>query len=123
MKDLNKFHAILLNVSFADSKFPEKFNIFNKVEFENSDWIVYGVEVDEDSAAAIQSNMIEGKYFNHMYNEKELIIIYKERIFKVTKDQSTWKEADEYGKSIDIPEDQLNFKPFRFEDEDEYFKN
>ncbi len=121
MNNENIFHAILLNVSFQDPKFPEKFKVFNKIEFENSDWIVFGVEVDESASVEIQKNMIEGKNFNHMYNEDQLIIIYKEKIFKVSKDNSTWEEAVAFGKSLDIPEDQLNFRPFKFEDEEEYF--
>lgn len=121
----NIYHAILLNVSFDNPDYPLSLKVINKIEFENSDWVVYCVEIPEDEVEKrileIQERMVIGKFFNHVYNADKLIVIFKDKIFRLAKDTSTWNDAVNYGRSIGIPEDQLNFKPFNFEDEREYF--
>jgi hypothetical protein len=60
--------------------------------------------------------MVDGFYF-HFYKGDDLIIIFKERIFRVKTDMATWKEVIEYGKTLNIPAKQLDFYPCRVEDE------
>ncbi|MDQ7021699.1 MAG: hypothetical protein Q9M91_07855 [Candidatus Dojkabacteria bacterium] len=119
------YHGILLNKSFKDNTFLLTYKSFSTKVFENSDWIVYGIEINdkeiENQIKLIQKNMIRGKYFNHVYNDERLVIIYKDKIFDVTSHISSWKNAIEYGKSLGIDEDQLNFWPNRFQDEVHYF--
>jgi len=53
----------------------------------------------------LQENMVKGKFYFHFYRDDELIVAFKERIFKVPTDKNTWKEMIEFGKSIGIPEE------------------
>jgi hypothetical protein len=57
-------------------------------------------------------------FYCHFYRGEELVVVFKERIFKANAcDKSTWAEILEYGKSIHIPEAQLDFLPCKIEDE------
>jgi len=58
------------------------------------------------------------EFYFHFYRDNELIIVYKDKIFKISPDKSTWIDAITYGKRLNISEKQLDFIPNRFEDED-----
>lgn len=60
-------------------------------------------------------------FYNHLYNDEILIVIFKKKIFRVNSHKSSWKEIIEYGLSFDIPIEQLDFWPNRFQDELHYF--
>lgn len=78
--------------------------------------IAVGAEGLENTILFLQNNMLPGYYF-HLYRNGELIVAFKEKIFRINTDKSTWKEAIEYGKSLGIPENQLDFFPCHIEDE------
>lgn len=61
-------------------------------------------------------------YYAHLYNDNELIVVFKEKVFHVTPHRSTWTPIIEYGRMLHIPESQLTFWPNRFQDETNYFK-
>jgi hypothetical protein len=112
------YHAILVNVSFSESNFPTKFKIFAKRK--TNDWLIYGVTITDKDIPIIQQN-IKQKFYAHAYNNKELIIIFSNKIFHVTKDPATWTKAIKHGVYHGIPKEQLDFIPNKFEDEEDYF--
>lgn len=95
------YHFILIDQEFTDHGFPETFNIF--AQKQDGSWKIYGVEVPKDSLersiADIQKNMKAGTWYAHGYNENELIVIFKEKIFRVKPEPSEWDEIVEYGKA------------------------
>lgn len=117
------YHGILVNMAFIDQNYPNKFSIFNKLIAE--DWIIYGIVVDDIDKAImdIQNNMRSDQdFYAHLYNDEDLIVVFKKKYFKATSHESSWKEIIEYGKKLTIPEEQLDFWPNRFQDEIHYFK-
>ena len=56
-------------------------------------------------------------FYAHFYRDSELIIVYKDRVFNVGTEKSSWKEAIEYGKLLGIPANQLDFYPCNVADE------
>jgi hypothetical protein len=56
-------------------------------------------------------------YYAHFYRDEELIVVFPRKIFRITPNRETWTRAVDYGKSLRIPEQELDFKPCRFEDE------
>jgi hypothetical protein len=117
---MSDYHGILVDKSLNDQGFLKKFEILSK-RFSNSrSWFLLKVRVAsskiDKAIKEIQQNLKEN-YYAHFYREGELIIVFKQRVFKVKPDESTWKEAVEYGLSVGIPMDQLDMKPHRFEDE------
>ncbi len=68
----------------------------------------------------MQQNTKSG-WYGHFYNDQELIVVFKDQVFKVAPHKSTWTPIIEYGQTLGIPEDQLDFWPNRFQDEIHYF--
>lgn len=118
------YHAIILNKQFKDPEYPKEFETFAiKI---SGDWTIYGVKVEdedlEDFIKEIQEETIPNEpWYAHAYNDDELIVIFKEKVFRVTPHKSTWQPVFDYGITLDIPEDQLTFWPNRFQDERHYF--
>ncbi|HKC04869.1 MAG TPA: hypothetical protein VKC54_03290 [Patescibacteria group bacterium] len=117
------YHGILIDQEFKNPLFPENFEVFSIKQ--DGDWKIYGVEIQEIGGVIenIQKNMkSNAPWYAHLYNDKELIVIFKNKIFKVRPHKSTWTEVFNYGKSLNIPEKQLDFWPNRFQDEEHYFR-
>ena len=120
----NKFHGILLDVSFLDRHYPESFSIFAHKQM--GDWGLYGIEVPRDdlenTVLNIQTQMrTDQPFYNHLYDDEAVIAIFKKRAFRVTSHISSWKDIQQYGLTLDIPMEQLDFWPNRFQDEIHYF--
>ena len=60
-------------------------------------------------------------YYSHFYNDEEMIVIFKDKVFKIKPHISTWTPIIDYGKTLGIPKEQLDFWPNRFQDEIHYF--
>jgi len=118
------FHGILLDVSFVDQHYPETFSLF--AHKKSGDWGLYGVKVPRDelenTVLSIQANMRADKqFYNHLYDDEVLIVIFKTRVFRAKAHCSSWADIQQYGISLDIPIAQLDFWPNRFQDEVHYF--
>ena len=123
---MNKYHGILLDTEFTDPNYLSQFRVFAKKKSNRNPWTAYGVIVSGDmldeTVREIQSLLIpNAPYYTHLYNEDEVIVIFKERFFKVTYDKKTWDEVLNFGNSLGIPKNQMDIKPCRFEDEEKYF--
>jgi hypothetical protein len=65
--------------------------------------------------------LADGRFYNHLYDDEVLIVIFKTRVFRATAHCSSWAAIQQYGISLDIPVAQLDFWPNRFQDEIHYF--
>jgi hypothetical protein len=118
------YHGIIIDKEFNDPNLYQSFKVFNQKR--SGKWKIYGIEIDDsilkDTITKIQENMKKDEpWYAHLYNGKDLIIIFKERVFYIKSDKSTWVPALELGKQLKIPEKQLDFHPNKFEDENNYF--
>jgi len=119
------FHGILVNMAFTDRSFPIQFIRF--AQKTAGDWVLYGVEISrehlEHSIGQIQAAMREdAPFYAHLYDDEMLVVIFKNKVFKVTSHASSWDEIFRYGKGVYIPAEQLDFWPNRFQDEPHYFE-
>jgi len=121
----NMFHGILVDVAFIDRSYPEIYSLFAREK--NGDWTLYGIEVPrnnlENAVADIQTHMrADEPFYAHLYDDEEVIAIFRTRIFRVTPHISSWEDIRSYGMKLNIPIEQLDFWPNRFQDELHYFK-
>jgi hypothetical protein len=119
------FHGILVDAALLDRGYPETFPIF--AHKKAGDWDSYGIEIPRENIEAavrdIQSHMqAVGGFYAHLYDDEVLIVIFKPRIYLATPNSSSWREIQQYGLTLDIPLEQLDFWPNRFQDEIHYFK-
>lgn len=120
------YHGIILNEEFVDPDFVKTFKFFAKRKSSTNSWILYGIEVKDsqlqEAVSQIQVNIKAGEpYYAHLYNDKEVVVIFKDKVFRVTPHESSWNKIKEFGRTLKIPEDQLDFWPNRFQDERHYF--
>ncbi len=119
------FHGILVDMAFIDRRYPETFSIF--AQEKSGDWTLYGIEVPrndlENAVVNIQTHMRTDEHFYaHLYDDEVVVVIFKTRVFRVTPHISSWGDIQQYGMTLEIPVEQLDFWPNRFQDELHYFK-
>lgn len=117
---MEEWHGILVDVSQKDKSIFKSLKILGKKKSSNNDWTLYRIGVPSKDInkviLQIQNNMLDNFYF-HFYRDNELLVVFEKKIFRIKTDKSTWKKTVEYGKSISIPERQLDFYPCSVEDE------
>lgn len=129
---MKMYHGILVDKSLTNQGIISNLKVIGKKK--SGSWTLLKIEIGEKNldktVKLLQKYMSDGKFYFHVYGNDEIIAVFKNRIFKMKctnvpkersyalADKSTWKDAIEYGKAIGIPEKQLDFYPFRFEDEE-----
>lgn len=121
------YHGIILDAEFTDPAYPLSYHVFAKRKSADSPWMLFGIEInDQDIEHAIldiQKYMkSSAPYYAHFYNDHGLIVVFKEKVFRVKPHIITWSPIIEFGKTLHIPASQLTFWPNRFQDEMHYFK-
>lgn len=119
------YHGIIIDQEFKNKNFPGKFKIFAKKQ--DGSWGIFGIEIEDSLLNKviedIQKNMDNSDpWYAHLYNDVDLLVIFKNQVIKVKPHKSTWGPIIEYGKKLNIPEHQLDFWPNRFQDERHYFE-
>lgn len=123
----SEYHGIVLNISQKDKSIFKCLQVIGRKKALMGLITFYKIKIDlnqiDDVIRNIQSNMacsfgpIKQEFYAHFYRANELIIAYKDKLFNVTTDRTTWAEAISHGKSLNIMEKQLDFTPCKFEDE------
>jgi hypothetical protein len=123
----DEYHGIVLNISQKDKSIFKWLQVIGCRKALLGLITQYKIRIDLDQIEGlitdIQSNMANNigpfkqEYYAHFYKDTELIIVYRDKSFKVTTDRSTWAEAVSYGRSLNILEKQLDFTPCKFAEE------
>ena len=72
-------------------------------------WHLYAVIVTEVDIELLSKNIQSGWYM-HFWKDRKVIAIFHDKKFEFDfDDKSTWEAAIEYGLSIGIPKEQLDF--------------
>jgi len=116
-----QYHAILLDTEFKDAKFIKKWKELGRKHSRTNNWWQIKVEVPENMLKELitegQKQLLSDKFYFQVYRNNEVIIVFPKKIFHLTADRTKWKKLMEYGKSLGIPDDQMDIKPVRFEEE------
>lgn len=78
----------------------------------DGDWVLHDVLVDEAQASEIGKHLSDGPWYIHLWQsgEDDFLILFKDKSFRVkSSDPKSFADAIAYGKSIGIPEEQLDF--------------
>lgn len=121
------FKGVIIEESLGDKSILDNFKIINtKVEAVTAEhqtpwlkqWTLHTIEVPEaevDSISEQVSSAIDKdhpSWYADYKNDKYHFIIYAGKVFKVDLANPTlYKDAKNYGISIGIPEDQVDFAP------------
>lgn len=115
------FHAIIVDKGLKNKKIFENFRILGNKKSDTDRWTLYKIEIKKDglesSISTLQKAMVDGPYYFHLYAKELLIIVFKNKLFKVSPKKNSWQKAIAYGESLGIPKKQLDFSPANFEKE------
>lgn len=75
-------------------------------------WILHSIQIDESSIKELSESLNDEPWYIHLWEQgkDKVTVIFKNKIFILSfSDKSTWTDAVNYGKSLGIPAEQLDF--------------
>lgn len=78
----------------------------------DEDWVLHDVSVNEKQIEKFGRYLNNGPWYMNFWkdNKEDMIVVFKDKSFRIKySDKRTWQEAIEYGKTLGIPEEQLDF--------------
>ena len=102
--------GIIIENSLADKSIITDAEIIRT--WEDRSWKLREVKVSKEWAENFGKYLNDGPWYVHFWEPEsdDVLIVFKNKNFTIKhSDKSTWAEAIEYGKSIGIPEEQLDF--------------
>lgn len=105
------YKGVVIKESLANPDILSGFKVLRTETTDDSEWHIYWVEADERGLESIKDNIADNRWYAHFADGGLGIVVFKDKIFRMdTKDKNTWAEAVEYGKSIGIPSEQMDFE-------------
>ena len=104
------FKGTVVENSLVDKKVLESINI--EKTYQSGDWILYDVLVNEQQIVRLSKSLANGSWYMHFWEpgNDDIKVVFRNKIFDIKfSDKSTWTDAVAYGKSIGIPDEQLDF--------------
>lgn len=80
--------------------------------WQDEEWVLHDVLVDEDKAEKLARYLNDGPWYIHLWQEggDTVTVVFKNKTFRLKySDKDSWHEAVEYGRSLGIPGEQLDF--------------
>jgi hypothetical protein len=80
--------------------------------WEDGNWKLHQVRIKREAALGLADHLVEGPWYIHFWvpGQDDVLVVFKHKLFDIKhSDRSSWKDAVTYGKSIGIPEEQLDF--------------
>lgn len=102
------YKGVIIKSSLKDPNILEGFKVIRQEVDE--DWELYTVEATREQLEQLSHELDEGKWYAHFWQNRDIIVVYKNKIFEFNfDDKASWKPAIDYGLSIGIPSEQLDF--------------
>ncbi|HVM58947.1 MAG TPA: hypothetical protein VMT80_01290 [Candidatus Paceibacterota bacterium] len=99
--------TIVLN-SLDSPSVLDEIEILNRTKDE--DWELVDIHATREQILQLSKHLVPGPWYMHFWNGDDVLVVFKERYFDIKySDKTTWIPAVAYGKSIGIPEEQLDF--------------
>lgn len=106
----------MLKGTIVENSLQDK-SILDEVEIVQSwnssgGWKLHDIRVEENKALKFGKYLIVGPWYVHFWEpgQDKVLVVFRNKIFEILhSDKSTWTDAIQYGKSLGIPEEQLDF--------------
>jgi len=80
--------------------------------WQDGTWKLHQVSLDRTQALKLADYIVEGPWYMHFWKPgaDDVLVVFKNETFDIKhSDKSTWQDALARGKSIGIPDEQLDF--------------
>ena len=122
MSSADEYHGIIVREGIRDQAVLDKMTVLGPKN--GKEWTLVKVGVKSDAISKIirliQTNLLSENsipYYVHFYRDDELIVVFPEKVFHLSTDEKSWREAVTYGESLGVPKDELDFRPCRVQQE------
>lgn len=103
------YKGVIVEQSLTDTVILSSLDIQNRNVIDAQNWIEMTVFVTEEQIEKLSSLLRDGWYM-HFWCGRSVKVLFKNKVFEINyDDKSTWKSAVDYGMSIGIPYEQLDF--------------
>lgn len=107
------YKGIIIEESLDDNRILNKLILsgcrISNEENPSQRWHLYTVKINVEQIQLIKQHIKQGWYM-HCWNDTHMIVVFKDKQFEFNHTiSSQWIPAVEYGISIGIPKEQLNF--------------
>ena len=107
---MKKYKGIIVEQSLRDRGFLRNIEILSSEIYPNFGWKLIKVNIPKDKVIELSKNLNDKKWYAHFWSGKDVIAVFQNKIFEFNYDKKeTWKEAVDYGLSLGIPLEQLDF--------------
>lgn len=73
-------------------------------------WHIFVLHVNRSEIDRLQGCLRNGPWYMHFWDDKDITVVFKNRTFTLNRNNtSTWTKAIEHGRSLGIPDSQLDF--------------
>lgn len=114
------YTGTIVEESLRDNRLINTFKV-NKVRIPDAEnpedrWHLYEVEATSAQIDKLASQLKPTGWYTHFWKNDDVIVVFPNKKFRINhSDHSTWKDAINYGQSIGIPLEQLDFKINEYE--------
>lgn len=110
------YKGIIIKESLTDSSILNNLEVVSDHTEDSQDdpedaWHLYTVMVSQDEIPTIQKYLKrEGGWYMHFWKGSYVTVVFRDKVFKIDyNDKATWKDAVDYGLSMGVPVEQLDF--------------
>ncbi len=108
--DKNVYKGVIVEESLKDKTLLKNLNIIEIEVSDDGEWHMYTVLVTQDFFERLSQNLDNGTWYAHFWKGRDVVAVFKDKIISFNfDDKSTWNKVLEYGRSLQIPEEQLDF--------------
>lgn len=111
---MKKFLGTVVEESLADNRFLNELDILSVrisgAEKPEDRWHLYKVCMTSGQIEKLAEQLKPEKWYAHFWDDENIHVVFPGKTFLMNRDdKDTWADAISYGKSLDIPEEQLDF--------------
>ena len=108
-----KYTGIIVEESLEDNRIINALEVIKvKISDEQKPedrWHLYTVQVSQKDIKKLSKNLKQGWYM-HFWKGREIVAIFKDKKFEFDyDDKNSWEPVIEYGLSLGIPKEELDF--------------
>jgi len=111
-----KYRGIIVEEGLNDNRILNNITVLKMHitghEQKSERWHLFEVEIEEEFIENVAKEIV-GNWYAHFWHGTDVIAVFSNKLIKFNYlDKNTWKEVMEYGRKLDIPEEQLDFPIF-----------
>lgn len=107
---MEKYKGTIVEESLIDKSVLSNLEVIKSEVSANLGWHLFTISVTEEEIYKFSNNIVSDKWYMHFWHNRNVIAVFKNKIFEFNyDDKDTWKPVLQYGLSIGIPKEQLDF--------------